>query len=342
MDPSDEDPFEPASCSSTKDDEKLENVHDLLEEGWFFGELLTSKPRMLRCYSDPSPNFDQGLLAENPIYIQKSSSSSKKVSGTLIRAPSLPPRLESREETLEEKESSSSRSKGMSKLIRQLSDQSLVQETNCKPTCIGKIGSIQEKESHNRKSKMMTGKPSKQRLLRTPSLPPCIGREEVIGQNDDESDITMSRLIRQAMPYSTEVLPPRHTPKGMIQDYNMPKYKPPRNWKDLGCTNPNQKVTKKSQSDLESQEVQGFKDLGFTFNKQDLDPSVVGILPGLQQDNKRQDQDQKDEVKRPYLSEAWHVQSCAPPIPLWATKNSAEDMKVQLKYWARAVASNVR
>ncbi|XP_021652529.2 uncharacterized protein LOC110644173 [Hevea brasiliensis] len=327
MDCFDDDPFE----TSSSRDVKVDGVHQLLEEGWFFGKLLTRKPRsslMLRCYSDPTPNFDQAILAENNPCIGK-------VVGNSIREPSLLPCIGWREEKIEEKQPT----------CRQLSDKASVQQPIKPTTC---AEGIQE----NRRSKVITGQPSKHKLLRTPSLPPCIGRKEVEEEEENDDNITMSRLIRQAMS-------PRHTSKGMIQSSSMPRYSPPRNWKmqtidtvnanskqkrNLGCSN--QRNIQRSLSNIESQEVQGFKDLGFTFNKQDLNPSEAGILPGLQDEQKKnQDHQDHDKVRRrPHLSKAWHLQkqSCAPPIPIWAPKNSAQEMKAQLKYWARAVASNVR
>lgn len=43
-------------------------------------------------------------------------------------------------------------------------------------------------------------------------------------------------------------------------------------------------------------------------------------------------------------SEAWLAKSFGPPPQSGAadTKKSAEDMKAQIRFWARAVASNVR
>lgn len=99
---------------------------------------------------------------------------------------------------------------------------------------------------------------------------------------------------------------------------------------------------RKSLSDLESEEVQGFKDLGFTFDKKDLNPDLVNILPGLQERNEDATVAQEIGVRRPYLSEAWLTQSYTPPVPIWESKNSAEDMKAHIRFWARAVASNVR
>ncbi|XP_050216038.1 uncharacterized protein LOC126667110 [Mercurialis annua] len=300
MDSFDDDIFEPLSspspsCSS-KSDEKQENVHHLLEEGWFFGELLASRKssKMLRCYSDLTPNFDQKSLSSSP----------KKAGGGLSRAPSLPPCIGRRRdsESFVGREGSKN---GVSKLVRQFSDQCLV------------------KQPKNDSEKTMTGKMSKHKLVRTPSLPHNIGRDE-----NDDSDTRMSTLIRQAMPNSTQILPPRHTSKGMAQSYSMPKYRPPRNWKNKTLN----EVPK------------------FTDKKQDLEPSADGILvPGLNlQDNKKTDEaDTKNKAKKGYYYHVYEArqvqQSCAPPIPIWAaSQNSAEDMKMQLKYWARAVASNVR
>lgn len=135
----------------------------------------------------------------------------------------------------------------------------------------------------------------------------------------------------------------------MAQSYSLPKYRPPRNLDaetiNTNCTKEitrrllNQTKLRKTRSDLEFEEVQGFRDLGFTFDRE-LSPKVVDILPGLQ--GKKPEDLEQDNVRRPYLSEAWLLQSCAPPIPNWAPKGSTEDMKAQIKFWARAVASNVR
>lgn len=103
----------------------------------------------------------------------------------------------------------------------------------------------------------------------------------------------------------------------------------------------NQLKTQKSLKDLESEELQGFKDLGFDFDEKDLSPNVVSIIPGLQEKKRIQENEEK-RITRPYLSEAWAAQNSAPPVPKWGGKRSTEDMKAQIKFWARAVASNVR
>lgn len=72
----------------------------------------------------------------------------------------------------------------------------------------------------------------------------------------------------------------------------------------------------KSLSDLQSKELQGIKDLG------------------LQEQKRNEDVEGKN-TRRP--------QDSAPPVPEWGGKRSKEeDMKAQIKFWARAVASNAR
>lgn len=101
----------------------------------------------------------------------------------------------------------------------------------------------------------------------------------------------------------------------------------------------NQLRTQKSLKDLEIEELQGFKDLGFDFDEKDLNSKVASIVPALQEKKERVEE---CEERRPYLSEAWVAHSSAPPVPRWGGKRSTEDMKAQIKFWARAVASNVR
>ncbi|KAK6230645.1 hypothetical protein QUC31_002163 [Theobroma cacao] len=326
--------------SSSGGAEKVEAL-DLLEESWFF-ENLFNRRRMLRCYSDSctSSNFGQEVLAKDSC--SQSSAPRKKLQDegsarcSLIRAPSLPPCI-GREEKVQERKSNG----GRSKLNRQLSLQA------SKTTCTEKTQEIQEKKTDS-KSKL-NGQSSQSALLRAPSLPTSIGWKELTQHND--SDIRMSKLIRQALANSSDISPSRHSPKSMSQSCSTQRCRPPRNLEVETFNNSygvqeirrpytNQKTLQRSLSDLAFEELQGFKDLGFTFDKEDLSPSVVNILPGLQE-NKIEDLKQ-DKVRRPYLSEAWLAQSRGPPIPNCVSKDSADDMKAQIKFWARAVATNVR
>ena len=94
----------------------------------------------------------------------------------------------------------------------------------------------------------------------------------------------------------------------------------------------------RSHSDLEYIEVQGFKDLGFVFDKEELNASLARVIPFLN-DKKTEN---GENIARPYLSEAWRAQKSAPVMFRRVDKRSAEDMKEQLKFWARAVACNAR
>ncbi|KAL5738148.1 hypothetical protein ACOSP7_030909 [Xanthoceras sorbifolium] len=350
MEPNFGDTFESSisssSSSSSSRDGKVdkEAVNDLLEECWFFENLFKRKTRMLRCYSDPS--CPSSKVSQN---ITKNTipAGDGAVQRTLIRAPSLPPCIGRKMEESQEKEKSSGKS---NKLTRQSSHQHLLQALP-KPVSAGKEEGTEEKESATRsKSK---GQTSRSNLQRAPSLPSYLSREDI--SQDKESDTRMSKLIQQAFANSSDILPKPHTSKGLTRSYSISRYRPPRspevesnNYNMNGINEMsrrylNQSKSRKSPSDLESEEVQGFKDLGFTFEKQELSPSVVNILPGLQEKNNREELNQ-EKMRRPYLSEAWLTQNCAPPpVPNWTTKNSSEDnMKAQIKFWARAVATNVR
>ncbi|KAK2638911.1 hypothetical protein Ddye_026706 [Dipteronia dyeriana] len=346
MEPNFGDPFE--SSSSPSGDEEAAN--DLLEECWFFDNLFQRKTRMLRCYSDPccAPSSKE-------IFTKNSDSQNKIISGdgdgvvqrNLIRAPSLPPCVGRKmEENHQEKESSNG-----GKTNKFLTRQSSLP----KPASAGKNDATKEKKSSATMSKSNNGQFPRSNLHRTPSLPSYFGKE------DKESEARMSNLIHQAFSTSSNILPKSHTSKGLTRSYSISRYQPPRSSeaerhhnnmngsnKDISrrCLINQNKSRKKSTSDLDSEEVQGFKDLGFTFEKQELSPSVVNILPGLQEKNNNNNREVK--LRRPYMSEAWLSNNFAPPppppppIPNWATKNSAQDMKAQIKFWARVVASNVQ
>ncbi|KMT13107.1 hypothetical protein BVRB_4g086490 [Beta vulgaris subsp. vulgaris] len=218
----------------------------------------------------------------------------------------------------------------------------------------------------------------RRRLDRTPSLPPCRGdealnmasnvqsgagvgrltRRESIDSSallPEKGPIAMTKLTRRASIDSSLLLPPKcTTSKSTKQNTSNSKTRAHRKLEQITETKP-QKLDKsksqKSLTDLEVEELQGFKDLGFSFdNKDDLSPGVTQILPALQRraslDSNNVDNIGK--VRRPYLSESWQQKTSspisAPPALKWDDQkaSSSEDMKAQIKFWARAVASNVR
>ncbi|KAK6934219.1 hypothetical protein RJ641_034374 [Dillenia turbinata] len=296
-------PFYKSSSPSSGAISSKNQPIDLLEEAWFFGNSLRKKKSIPRCFSDPCPS-----LGLNRDMLVRDDSSRKNSSSTEddFGDPLLVAKKEAGEEDAE---------------------------------------IVQEKEEN---PQVITFSPidhvgfARHGLLRSPSLPPNIGNQKEI---HTKNDLPMPRtnLTRRASMNSSEVLPPRQ--KGF------PKHRG-RNRADLarmstGSFNEmrrrflTQSNTRKSLSDLEFEEVQGFKDLGFTFEKEDLNPSVISILPGLKEKN-HDESDEEHRVRRPYLSEAWIEQCTSPPIPSHIENKSVEDMKAQIKFWARAVASNVR
>ncbi|KAI3989350.1 hypothetical protein MKX01_026933 [Papaver californicum] len=194
-------------------------------------------------------------------------------------------------------------------------------------------------------------------LPRTSSLPPLRKEEQSLRRS--------SKLSRQSSLTSSDVMPPINIPKigppPAIRSPGIPRHRSKKEessiHKDGTRTPPlcaTKEVIRRSLSykrssstkvDLEVEEVQGFKDLGFVFDTEQINKSLANIIPGLQEKksvNMEEDENEKKTTRRPYLSEAWLVQPSKPTVPACVDKRSAGDMKEQLKYWARSVASNVR
>lgn len=193
------DSSEDLSGSSFCKEESAVEAVDLLEEGWFFHNLLDRKPRMVRCFSDPCPssNIVQQVLEKNSIERKENSLSSSEVPerntngsirSNLLRTP-LPPNI-GREEGIKEKHKDSRRSK----LTRQTSHKFVLQTTR-EPTYVDKKEGKKERESDSRRSKT-NGQPLLHRnLQRTPSLPPYIGCLEM--NQEEEIDPPTSKSTRQ-------------------------------------------------------------------------------------------------------------------------------------------------
>lgn len=110
----------------------------------------------------------------------------------------------------------------------------------------------------------------------------------------------------------------------------------------------------KTLGELELEEVKGFMDLGFIFKKENLSPRMMSLVPGLQRlgeikeavkDDESEEEEGKEKrvVRRPYLSEAWFIKrSDSPLLNLRMPRAStADDMKKNIRFWARTVASAV-
>ncbi|RZC65287.1 hypothetical protein C5167_008975 [Papaver somniferum] len=278
------------------------------------------------------------------------------VYNSLLRAPSFPPSVGRSNKVVQEKESNGR----VSRLTRQASlssSKSVTQESEIQQDYRRHSNNIQEIVTGNQKQGIKDSLIFAPNLLRTPSLTPLRKEEESLRRS--------SKLSRQSSFISSDVMPPINIPKigpqPAIRSPGIPRHRSKKEdssiHKDGTRTPPlcaTKEVIRRSLSykrscstkiDLEVEEVQGFKDLGFVFDTEQINKSLANIIPGLQEKksvNMEADENEKKTTRRPYLSEAWLVQPSKPTVPAWVDKRSAGDMKEQLKYWARSVASNVR
>ncbi|MCD7468095.1 hypothetical protein HAX54_005893 [Datura stramonium] len=357
--------------TSPKDEQMEPGV--LLEESWFFGNLLDRKSRMLRCYSDPCPSskstqeFMAGKSMEETFSslqklpqreklnldsrrskprLQRASSSSQTQSCNLQRAPSLPVFVDYREEPHDEESDFS-----MGKLIRQASinqvkisppkhtsqvnlpktsQSSNLQRAPSLPV-FAESEQIADEESDFSMGKLIRQasinhvkisppkhtsqvnllKASQGNLQRAPSLPVFAKREE---NYDEENEFSMGKLIRQASLNHAKVLPPKHTAKGLTRSPSMSS----TTKHHLRRKQDQESKTRNSSNGLEVEDLQGFKNL-------DLNNDNKDSIPKLDKKNKKKPVglSELDKIRRPPYSPEDH-------------------MKEQIKYWARAVASNVR
>jgi len=109
-------------------------------------------------------------------------------------------------------------------------------------------------------------------------------------------------------------------------------------------------VSCRTLGELELDEVKGFMDLGFTFNKEYLSPRMMSVVPGLQRLGVMVEGDYieaadkgKRDIMRPYLSEAWLIKRPdSPLLNLRIPKRcSSANMKKHLLFWAKTVASEI-
>ncbi|MCL7032386.1 hypothetical protein MKW94_023659 [Papaver nudicaule] len=283
------------------------------------------------------------------------------VYNSLLRAPSLPPSIGRASKVVQEREFN----RRGSRLTRQASlssSKSQPQESEIQEMVTGnqKQGTKDSASVTNSSKVSLKIAPN---FLRSPSLPPLRNEEEPIRRS--------SKLSQQPSLTSADVMPPINIPKfgpqSAIRSPGIPRHRSKKEessahkdgstHKDGTRTPPlcaTKEVIRRSLSykrssstkiDLEVEEVQGFKDLGFVFDTEQINKSLANILPGLQEKksvNTEEGENESKTTRRPYLSEAWLVQPSKPTVPAWADKRLAGDMKEQLKYWARSVASNVR
>ncbi|KAK8964609.1 hypothetical protein KSP40_PGU015595 [Platanthera guangdongensis] len=167
-------------------------------------------------------------------------------------------------------------------------------------------------------------------LIRTPSIQPPRAGDERSPAINEEPDIACScgtlHAPQQSIPSPSKSMGRRRPPQrteilhkwfanarlAMIREASYRKGFRNKKWRSFG--------------DLESMELQGFKDLGFVFE------DVEGLG----------ERKEKEPDGRIYLPETWFTQQSAPVMALQHVHcRSGEEMKEQLRFWARAVACNV-
>ncbi|KAK1321853.1 hypothetical protein QJS10_CPA03g00078 [Acorus calamus] len=175
-------------------------------------------------------------------------------------------------------------------------------------------------------------------LLRTPSLPPNIGGS----RSHPKLKHSFTSLDGSLIAFTT----PEHQRCSIESRRTRPptdvKWDKLNNYSTGGLVGDRTKSEKKcrSLSDLEFEELKGFRDLGFVFDRERLNPRIAMIIPGLRR--RSVEEEGMNGLRRPYLSEAWVMQRSAPPELNLFDRRSAAEMKEQLRFWARTVAFNIR
>ncbi|XP_071742474.1 uncharacterized protein [Rutidosis leptorrhynchoides] len=262
---------------------------DLLEDSWFFGNLLNTKPRTIsRCYSDlasnscPYPNPSLSSNQDHVINNERKYSSFSSMKQPLVapisltRSPSMPASIETQSLLME---------KPKIPLKLKSSNFSSRKQPPVAPSSLTRTPSLpNSKETQYFSIKKTNPSPN---WTPTSSMSTSIDESDQEDEEDQESEFSLGRLIRQAsMNHSHTTNPHRHTPKPMTEN-----------------------VQKKPVVDQEK----------------------------ISSDMRKMERNMRSKRTKSKGG------SGAPLIPEGlGNKNSSEDMKAHIKFWARAVASNVR
>ncbi|KAF8086153.1 hypothetical protein N665_0633s0005 [Sinapis alba] len=320
--------------------EQIEAIDDLLEDFWFFDNLLDRRSRILRyCHSDPyplSPSSSSSACPKPEFSKIRDSDSDKKLLKAPMGEDSVPlPCIMNKE--------GGSEPEKINKMRRQFSEKIRVQERRAylqKKEPVVREKGIRESSKKNRTGINSCNNNSVQccpmggSLQRTQTLPSYIGRENDGNEFQDQEidDSRMGFLIREAIASSSSGFTPtkQNTPKSS----SIPRPKPPRHSRSEEAIqemvvksqrNPSGKTLRKTLSSVDTKELLMLKDL-------DIDES-----------EKKQEKDEEEQrrvTRTPVKSRSAAV--VGQPIPVWVPKESSRDMKAQIKFWARTVASNVR
>lgn len=289
---------------STSEQKEVE-PEDLLDKYWFFHNLFNTSTKTASTITMPTSYSD--------------SSSSSSSSNGPDRQEKLQPR-----KSLDETFSS----------IKKLTP--LESGKSFRPAGLTRAPSLPEDSAHQRVRKSNLQKSSNS-LMRAPSLPAPVVKEEI---HDEESDFSMSKLIRQAsLNQSDSLLPPRGSPKVVRQSSSTPRQRQRKNAdQETLNTKSAEGVRRENQLCRISRLARSSSDLGFQQLKAFRDLSINYDQKGTEKEVSIQSQ---ENIKEPSSAKAFQEQSFS--TNQWGDKRSVEeDMKAQIKFWARAVASNVQ
>ncbi|GKE13380.1 hypothetical protein Tco_1416931 [Tanacetum coccineum] len=270
----------------------MEEASDLLEDSWFFGNLLDTKPRSIsRCYSDlassscsPIQSYPHPPLRSTQEHVLKNEDKNSgfkprkqpPITPSLTRTPSLPTFL-----TKNPNPSPNDQEKAIMKNDRKSSHVSSRKQPPVAPPSLTRRPSLPN--SIEPKSFLTKDPNPIHDLSRTSSKSTPLSDLE--DDDDQEREFSLGRLIRQASMNSSHTsTPPKQTSKAAVTE-NMQK-----------------------RPELYQEKIN---------------------------DVRKMDRNRSKSIK--------NKNGGAPIIPGGLVdKNSSEDMKAHIKFWARAVASNVR
>lgn len=197
-----------------------------------------------------------------------------------------------------------------------------------RPTILGEMGDEGEEDEDGPRMGDLIREAMPCRLARAPSLPTSKIRKEVVAAEAGmaRGGPAIGKLTRRSSMDPSLILLAKNIAKTKgTKQGSSASSTPIRKMETKRVTKPTYLERSMSLKSLSDKEVQGFQELGFTFDKEDLSSSVAAKFDSLQ-------------IKKEPSMEG----SDSPPKTKRVdSKSSAEDMKAQIKFWARSVASNV-
>ncbi|KAI3774970.1 hypothetical protein L1987_49536 [Smallanthus sonchifolius] len=287
----------------------MEEAGDLLEDSWFFGNLLNTKTRTIsRSYSDldsssclphPYPYPSLGSTQEHVKNERKNSSfSSRKqppvAPPSLNRTPSLPDSIETQYFLMKKPDPGPSFMPSLvgndeKDVIIKNEPKSSSLSSRKQPPVAPSSPTQRPSLSNSKETRSFQMKKPDKNLTRASSMSSCMVGSDQEDEEDQESEFTLGRLIRQASMNSSHTPnSPRQTSKAMIES-----------------------MRKKHEIDqekiIEVRKIERIRSQCRKNNGKNKNGGGAPAIPGG-----------------------------------WVDKSSSEDMKAHIKFWARAVASNVR